>query len=398
MGGLEKPLCLCYDNNMKLKRNIICLFLASVLLLSNSLPAPQAAADELQDKNRELAAKISELRIRMQQYENQASAFAAEANTIQGKINSLRAEQDGLRAQIELKEAEREQLIAEIEETQRRIDTNSETIGYVIAQFYYSSEVSTIERMASSESFSSYIDEEMRLSSLTDTLAGIVEENKNLKASLEVKKQNAENMIKDLEGQKARLATLESEQASLLAQTRENEASYRQMQNEAADQRAALEEEQQRILAELAKRYSASGITAGDPKKGGYPYSNRCPQQKDAFADQWGMYICECVSYAAWRVYSAYGYMPYWGGRGNAKQWPANARAAGYTVSSTPKVGSVGISMGGAYGHAVWVEAVSGNRVYISQYNARNAATNNRAGEYSEQWVDQGMYQYIYFR
>lgn len=382
---------------MKLKRNIFCLVLASVLLLSNSLPAPKAAAYTQEDLNN-VNSKISELRAKMKQYQEQASAFAAEANTIQGKINSLRAEQDGLRTQIELKEAEREQLAVEIEATEKRIQENSETIGYVIAQFYYSSEVSTIERMASSESFSSYIDEEMRLSSLTDTLAGIVEENKNLKAELEVKKQNAENMIKDLESQKARLASLESEQAALLAMTRENEASYRQMQNDAADQKAVLEEEQQVILAELAKKWNASGITAGDPKKGGYPYSGRCPQQKDAFADQWGMYICECVSYAAWRVYAAYGYMPYWGGHGNAKQWPANARAAGYTVSSTPKPGSVGISMGGAYGHAVWVEAVSGNRVYISQYNARNAATNNRAGEYSEQWVDQGMYQYIYFR
>ena len=382
---------------MKLKRNIFCIVLASVLLLSNSLPAPKAAAYTQEDLNN-VNAKISELRAKMKQYQDQASAFAAEANTIQGKINSLRAEQDSLRTQIELKEAEREQLAVEIEATEKRIAENSETIGYVIAQFYYSSEVSTIERMASSESFSSYIDEEMRLSSLTDTLAGIVEENKNLKADLEVKKQNAENMIKDLEGQKARLAALESEQAALLAQARDNEESYRQMQNDASSQKAVLEEEQQQILAELAKRYGASGITAGDPKKGGYPYSNRCPQQKDAFADQWGMYICECVSYTAWRVYAAYGYMPYWGGRGNAKQWPANARAAGYTVSSTPKPGSVGISMGGAYGHAVWVEAVSGNRVYISQYNARNAATNNRAGEYSEQWVDQGMYQYIYFR
>jgi surface antigen len=109
------------------------------------------------------------------------------------------------------------------------------------------------------------------------------------------------------------------------------------------------------------------------------------------------MYICECVSYAAWKVFQNYGYMPYWGGRGNAKQWPANARAAGYTVSNIPKVHTVGISTGGAYGHAVWVEAVSGNRVYISQYNYRNAATGYRAGEYSEQWVDKGMYQYIYF-
>ena len=89
--------------------------------------------------------------------------------------------------------------------------------------------------------------------------------------------------------------------------------------------------------------------------------------------------------------------MPNWAGRGNANQWLANARAAGYTVTSTPKAGAVGISMAGVWGHAVWVEAVSGNRVYISQYNARNAATGYLPGQYSEQWVDQGMYTYIYF-
>ena len=110
------------------------------------------------------------------------------------------------------------------------------------------------------------------------------------------------------------------------------------------------------------------------------------------------MYICECVSYAAWKVFQTYGYMPYWGGRGNASQWPANASAAGYTVSSVPRAKSVGISQSGPYGHAVWVESVSGNRVYISQYNAANEATNWVMGQYSEQWVDQGAYVYIYFK
>jgi surface antigen len=102
------------------------------------------------------------------------------------------------------------------------------------------------------------------------------------------------------------------------------------------------------------------------------------------------MYICECVSYTAWKVYQTYGYMPYWGGRGNANQWLNNARRAGYTVSSTPKPGTVGISLNGPYGHAVWVEYVSGDQVHVSQYNWTR-------GEYSEMTVHKGMFQYIYF-
>ena len=396
MGGLEKSSRLCYDLLMKMKRNIVCLCLATLAVVANILPAPRTSAYTQQDLNN-VNSKISQLRTQMNQYEEQASMYAAEANSIQAQINSLVAQQNALKTQIDLKTAEREQLIIEIDTITKKINTNSDTVGYTIAQYYYNDEISVLERMASSDSFSSFIDEEMQMSSVSDTLSRIIEENKNLKAELETKKKNAELILKDLTTQKNQLAQLENEQAALLAQTRENENTYRQMKADIASQKAALEEEQQKILADLARQYNVTGVTAGDPRKGGYPYSNRCPQQKDAFADQWGMYICECVSYTAWKVYSTFGYMPYWGGRGNAKQWPANARAAGYTVSNIPKVHTVGISTGGAYGHAVWVEAVSGNRVYISQYNYRNAATGYRAGEYSEQWVDKGMYQYIYF-
>ena len=312
----------------------------------------------------------------------------------------MRVQQNKLRVEIQLKEAERQKLIAEIETITKRISDNSETVGYTIAQYYYNSEVSTLERIVSSDSFSSFIDEEMQLSSISDTLSAIIEENKNLKAELESKKKNAELMLEDLKNQNAQLVALENQQAVLLAQTRASEATYRDMKNQVANQKAALEEEQQKILADLARQYNVTNVTAGDPNKGGYPYSSRCPAAKinnRQFSDQWGMYICECVSYTAWKVYSTYGYMPYWGGRGNAKQWIGNARGAGYKVSSIPKPGTVGISTSGTYGHAVWVEAVSGTRVYISQYNYRNAATGYQPGQYSEQWVDQGMYQYIYF-
>lgn len=382
---------------MKTIRNIICLCLAAAIVVSGILPSPSVFAKYTKSDLANVNSKIAKLRSKMNEYENQASALASEADSIENEISKIKNQLASLQTKIELKEAEHEKLVAEIEVITKRINDNSETVGYTIAQYYYNDEVSTIERIASADSFSSFIDEEMEFSNISDMLSSIIEENKNLKAELETKKKNAELILEDLKTQKGQLAQLKKEQGALLAQTRETEASYRQLKAEAATQKAALEEQQQKILSDLERQYNASNIVAGDPNKGGYPYSGNCPRQKDAFIDQWGMYICECVSYAAWKVHSTYGYMPYWGGRGHAKQWPANARAAGYTVSSTPKANTVGISTGGAYGHAVWVEAVSGGRVYISQYNARNAATNYQAGEYSEQWVDQGMYQYIYF-
>ena len=130
-----------------------------------------------------------------------------------------------------------------------------------------------------------------------------------------------------------------------MAETRNSEAEYQRLKNEADGKKKVLEDEQQKIIDDLARRNNATNITPGDPNKGGYPYSAQCPAAKlngMQYLDRWGMFICECVSYTAWRVYDRYGYMPYWGGHGNANQWLNNARAAGYTVSSTPKPGSVG--------------------------------------------------------
>jgi surface antigen len=107
--------------------------------------------------------------------------------------------------------------------------------------------------------------------------------------------------------------------------------------------------------------------------------------------DNWGMFNRECVSYTAWKVYQTYGYMPNWGGHGNANQWPDSARAAGIPTGSTPKAHSVAISMGGAYGHAMWVEGASGNTIHVSQYNY------DLAGHYSEMNINGSGLIYIYF-
>lgn len=140
-----------------------------------------------------------------------------------------------------------------------------------------------------------------------------------------------------------------------------------------------------------ANRGLAGLVVSGDPRHGGYPARwDKAPQ--DSLVDSWGMYSRECVSYAAWKVYQTYGYMPYWGGVGNANRWIKNARTAGITTGSTPQVGSVAISMRGHYGHAMWVEAVKGNMIYISQYNY------DLRGHYSEMWVNSSYFSYIYFK
>jgi surface antigen len=156
------------------------------------------------------------------------------------------------------------------------------------------------------------------------------------------------------------------------------------------------EQQRQQIASLLAAQVTANEdlrgtIIAGDPNHGGYP-AKWANARQDSLLDSWGMYNRECVSYAAWKVHQTFGYMPYWGGVGNANQWVRNAKRAGIPTGSIPKVHSVAISMQGYYGHAMWVEAVRGSMIYVSQYNY------DLRGRYSEMWVNGNNFTYLYFR
>jgi surface antigen len=144
--------------------------------------------------------------------------------------------------------------------------------------------------------------------------------------------------------------------------------------------------------AQLAANRSLDGtVVASSSDQNDYP-ANWADAQQDSTLDSWGMDNRECVSYTAWKVYQTYGYMPYWGGVGNANEWPGDAKRAGIPTGSTPQVDSVAISMSGYYGHAMWVEKVSGDMIYVSQYNY------DLHGHYSEMWVNGSQFIYLYFQ
>jgi surface antigen len=98
------------------------------------------------------------------------------------------------------------------------------------------------------------------------------------------------------------------------------------------------------------------------------------------------------VSYTAFKVQQSGKRMPYFGGRGNARQWPSTASAFGIESGSTPRAESVAISYAGPYGHAMWVEAVlPDGRIHISEYNF------GVDGRYSERIVSPAGLTFIYF-
>ena len=111
-----------------------------------------------------------------------------------------------------------------------------------------------------------------------------------------------------------------------------------------------------------------------------------------SLVDKYGMNNRQCTSYAAFKVDQIWHYrILYWG---DAKQWPYYAKKAGVKTGTKPKLHSVAISTKGKYGHAMFVERISGNRTYmrVSEYNGI------KKGKYSTRLVSTKNLIYIYFK
>jgi len=328
--------------------------------------------------------------IRQLQNQNDASQavsnqLAAQANSYQDAINKLQAQIDALQAAIAANQQKSEELKQQIIQAQAELDHEKKVLGENIKAMYLEGKTSTLEMLASSKNLSDFVDKEQARnavqSKVKDTMAKITA----LQQELKSQQDRLQQLIKDQQTQNAQLGSAQAQQGQMLAYTEGQKAAYDQQIRSNNSQIASLRAAQAAANARLGGR-----AVAGDPGHGGYPaYLDRAAQ--DSLVDPWGMFNRECVSYTAWKVYQTYGYMPYWGGHGNANQWPASARADGIATGTVPKPHSVAISMGGAYGHAMWVEGVSGNTIYVSQYNY------DLQGHYSEMSINGSGLIYIYF-
>jgi surface antigen len=345
------------------------------------LAAPMAAyADKYDDQIKALQGEIDG-------YQSQAGSLQAQADTLQNKVNSLNAQKAAIQAQIDLNQAKYDQLTQQIADNEAKLQKQQGLLGDTLAQLYADSDTSSVELLASSKSIGDFIDKQEYRSSVRNQVLGAIKSIKDLKIQLAQQKVDTEHVLADQNGQRQQLAAQEAEQANLLAQTQGQEAAYQQIIGDKNSQVSGLRAQQ---AAANRKLSGGATVTAGDPSRGGYPNSwYNAPQ--DSLIDTWGMYNRECVSYTAWKVNQAGKYMPYWGGSGNANEWPGNARAANIPTGSEPRVHSVAISMAGGFGHAMWVESVSGSMIHVSQMNY------DLAGHYSEMTIDGSGLIYIYF-
>jgi surface antigen len=217
------------------------------------------------------------------------------------------------------------------------------------------------------ESLSKLKAAKQEVNSKRDTVAAVLKEGASMKDMLEKKRKEKEEILARTRYQQKLYADFIKQRNQLIAKL-------------GAQQRSANQQ------------FFASGeLIEGSPDNGGYPEKlNKAPM--DSLVDPWGMYNRECVSYTAWKIEQTTGKMPYWGGRGNANQWPSSARADGIPVGDKPKEGAIAIAFIGPFGHSMYVEKVLENgKIHVSEYNYFIDGT------YTERIIPSSGLTYIYF-
>ena len=351
---------------------------AGVMIAGVLSPVVIVRADSFQDQ-------INQLSDQNSQTQNSLNSLVSQAQSYEDAINKLQQQIDSVQAAIAANEAKQADLQAQIEAAQAKLDQQKSGLAQDLKAMYVSGTMSTVEMLATSKSLSDYIDAQTYSTAVQNKIQSTLAEITALQNQLKEQKAQVEQLLAEQQQQKDQLASAQSQQQNLLAMNQSQQDSFNQQIKNNNSKIADLRAQQ---LA--ANRALGGQVVAGDPGHGGYP-SNLANAAQDSLVDPWGMFNRECVSYTAWKVYQNYGYMPYWGGSGNANEWPGNARAAGIPTGSTPRVGSVAIMTTGFYGHAMWVEAVNGSMIYVSQYNY------DLAGHYSEMWVNGSSFTYLYF-
>lgn len=319
---------------------------------------------------------VAQLQNQATSYQDAISHLQAAINQMQGQIDNNMAQQADLQGQIDKAQAELEQ--------QKRV------LGDDIKAMYVDGQPTTIEMLASSNNLSDFVDkEEYRTavqSKIQDTLTKVSE----LQNQLKDQKSKLDGLLQQYKTQQSQLAADRSQQDQMLAYNQSQQASYN-------TQTAANQQKLQQLIAAQRNANldtSASyyfirfpgAVAPHNPGTNDYPYAgsgfgmSTAPGCVDNDGpDQWGYCTRQCVSYAAWAVQRSGRTAPRY--YGNARDWVAAARRDGIHIyTSDPQPGDVAISTAGTWGHAMYVEAVNGSQIFVSQYN--QALT----GEYSTQW------------
>lgn len=316
-----------------------------------------------------------------------AKEAAAYAQTLEGEVARLNSEIAALEDEIAMNQAVANDLSAQIATNEEKLSLQQSALAKLLVDLHFESDPDTITMLASSSSLGDFAERQSRQSTAKTQVAVSAESVRILKEELEKQKASVDALIEAAELGRAEAASKRNEQQALIAKYENDAEAYTR------DSEAARQTMQQEIAAEIA-RYNSGGVVGEG--RNTYPWAGRCPQDNVGYIVVGG-YVCQCTSYAGWKVQERWGiYISNWG---NAYSWGDSATRRGYVVNNTPAPGTVAYSTAGIYGHVMWVESVNSNgTINLTEYNNTASAASGLPGDFGARFnVNPSLYRYIHF-
>lgn len=319
--------------------------------------------------------------------EARAKELATYANTLEGVVARLNAEIVALEDEIARNQAIANDLNEQIVLNTEKLNLQQVALAKMLVEMYHEPETDALTMLASSHSLSDFAEKQSRQNNAQTQVTLSAKAIRTLKEDLEKQKTSVDALIASTEISRNEVAARRNEQAALIARYKDDSAAYQR------DSEEARQIMQQEIAAEIAK-YNSGGVVGEGYNS--YPWANQCPRSNLAFITVGG-YVCQCTSYAGWKVQERWGYtISSWG---NAYSWGNSATRAGFVVNNTPAPHTVAFSTAGEWGHVMWVESVNANgTINLSEYNNYYSSLSGSIADFGARYnVNPYQYQYIHF-
>ena len=377
--------------------------------------APSVNAQDIDSQINSANSQIQNLNNQKQAVAGQVEQLSQDLTNVQSRINSVQAEQETAKANLEVLKAEISKLETLIAERNERLKDQARAVQVNGARSY-------VDFLLNADSITDVVNRIGVIVDLVGANRQLMQEQARDKEQVQTKEKAQKD---NLDQQKANEAQLQNLQTELSATFTKHKATLANLSNEELEAIAArdgLVQEKERLAAEKARAdaekaaaqkaaeeakeamlkateeavakaaATPAAATASTPATIAAKSESASTPAKAANIVVGGSFAAPNPSFVAALNGGYFGQCTYYmynrfaqlgapirtTALGNAAEWPANAAAAGYGVSSTPRAGTAIVfqrGVGGAdpvYGHVGFVERVNADgSLFISEMNVQ---------------------------
>ena len=377
--------------------------------------APSVNAQDIDSQINSANSQIQNLNNQKQAVAGQVEQLSQDLTNVQSRINSVQAEQETAKANLEVLKAEISKLETLIAERNERLKDQARAVQVNGARSY-------VDFLLNADSITDVVNRIGVIVDLVGANRQLMQEQARDKEQVETKEQAQKVNLAQQEANEAQLQNLQSELSATFNKHKATLANLSNEELEAIAARDGLVQEKERLAAEKARAdaekaaaqkaaeeakeamlkateeavvkaaATPAAATASTPATIAAKSESASTPAKAANIVVGGSFAAPNPSFVAALNGGYFGQCTYYmynrfaqlgapirtTALGNAAEWPANAAAAGYGVSSTPRAGTAIVfqrGVGGAdpvYGHVGFVERVNADgSLFISEMNVQ---------------------------